>query len=796
MIKRRSGFSLPEVLVTLVIISLVMAATVPIVMKSKSSPAEAPWKYVTKGELVQNASVYSAIGDASTVVVGDNVVPIQYNITDKNNVFGTRLNPKLSIIGRTGADNPLISRHLIDFYEKGDTNNQYVSIGKVSFDRFFNLAVGMNALDAISTNDTGDYQKAAGLESSTATDSAWTSALNEPDDSGVFSSEVKAAFNTAVGQYSMAGNEKILSKDDGTKRTISGSGNTALGAFALRRNTSGNLNTAIGLKALEAMGTDSATGGSGSYNVAVGAFSLYNNLSGQSNVSVGKSSLSKLTEGNDNISIGTDALKNNQTGSGQTAIGTFALSNSTIAIPSAGDSAAFYQAYQAANTAIGYRSLEALSSGSTNVAIGSFSMPQSNGNKNIIIGNSAMYSATSGESNIVIGHSSCTNGDNWGNNNIVIGNGINSTSPDVNGKKLYIEGDAANYNMENALIYGDFSNDKRALTLNAKELTLGVDIDDAKIDIGTEKTTTTLNGTLSFAEGSKAGGTVEFDNIAFTGTIDASESKITVKTPSAGSDDIVTVSYMEDYVADQIAASISAGGGGAVSDAGFKAVKIASFIPERGIGEVSDARLKNIIGDNNAGLKEIAQLKIKNFTMKNDKKKELMVGVIAQELQKVFPNSVVTGRDGYLRIKRDEIFYACVNAIKELNTMVQDIIAKITGLEEKIRLLEDRNKINEEKIALLEKQNKLFEERLTALESSNKVQKPVDKKAEKKAEKAETAVKTDDVKAETSEAKTDKTEKVKANEKTEAKPEKSDVKSDKAEVKTEKTEKAESTTKK
>ncbi|MBQ3642199.1 hypothetical protein II906_09805, partial [bacterium] len=109
-------------------------------------------------------------------------------------------------------------------------------------------------------------------------------------------------------------------------------------------------------------------------------------------------------------------------------------------------------------------------------------------------------------------------------------------------------------------------------------------------------------------------------------------------------------------------------------------------------------------------------------------KKEVLVGVIAQELQKVFPNSVMEGRDGYLRIKRDEIFYACVNAIKELHNMIKDVIAKITGLEEKIRILEDRNKLNEEKISALERQNKLFEERIKTLENLN-TKKVIEKKS-------------------------------------------------------------------
>ena len=148
----------------------------------------------------------------------------------------------------------------------------------------------------------------------------------------------------------------------------------------------------------------------------------------------------------------------------------------------------------------------------------------------------------------------------------------------------------------------------------------------------------------------------------------------------------------------------------------------------------SDIRLKNVTGDNASGLKEIERIKVKNYTMKYDKTKEPQVGVIAQELQKVFPNSVIEGKDGYLRIKRDEIFYACVNSLKELNSIIQNIFVKITGLDKKIKFLDENIKIKEEKIKILEndkkndeeellnleKQNILFEKRLSTLEKSKK----------------------------------------------------------------------------
>ena len=124
----------------------------------------------------------------------------------------------------------------------------------------------------------------------------------------------------------------------------------------------------------------------------------------------------------------------------------------------------------------------------------------------------------------------------------------------------------------------------------------------------------------------------------------------------------------------------------------------------------SDARLKNISGDSTAGLKEINALEVKNYTYKKDEKKTPHVGVIAQQLQKVFPNSVFEDEDGYLKIRTEEIFYAMVNSIKELFAQIQDLTAKVVGLDKRMTELEQEN-------AMLKKQNAEFEKRLSKLEA-------------------------------------------------------------------------------
>ena len=115
---------------------------------------------------------------------------------------------------------------------------------------------------------------------------------------------------------------------------------------------------------------------------------------------------------------------------------------------------------------------------------------------------------------------------------------------------------------------------------------------------------------------------------------------------------------------------------------------------------LSDRRLKNIGEVFTGGLEKIKQLKVYNYTFKDDKDKTPRVGVIAQDLKKVFPDAVAKGEDGFLRIRWEDIFYALVNAVKELDLR---ITTENTALKKRV--------------AELEKQNKDLEKRLSKLES-------------------------------------------------------------------------------
>lgn len=116
---------------------------------------------------------------------------------------------------------------------------------------------------------------------------------------------------------------------------------------------------------------------------------------------------------------------------------------------------------------------------------------------------------------------------------------------------------------------------------------------------------------------------------------------------------------------------------------------------------VSDIRLKENITANSAGLDEIVALMPYNYTFKDDKAQNPQTGIIAQDLQKIFPVSVTEGKDGYLRIRWDEMFYAAINSIKVLDKKLETLTAKITGMEKDVKLLKSSHKDLQRKITSL-----------------------------------------------------------------------------------------------
>ncbi len=117
--------------------------------------------------------------------------------------------------------------------------------------------------------------------------------------------------------------------------------------------------------------------------------------------------------------------------------------------------------------------------------------------------------------------------------------------------------------------------------------------------------------------------------------------------------------------------------------------------------KTSDRRLKDIISENNDGLASIEALMPYNFTFKNDKENKAQVGIMAQDLQKVYPSAVVKGKDGYLRIRWDEMFYSMINAIKTLDKKLVAIASSISEMESDVLQIKSEQKNIKKQIAVL-----------------------------------------------------------------------------------------------
>ena len=100
----------------------------------------------------------------------------------------------------------------------------------------------------------------------------------------------------------------------------------------------------------------------------------------------------------------------------------------------------------------------------------------------------------------------------------------------------------------------------------------------------------------------------------------------------------------------------------------------------------SDIRLKDNINPLTDSLSKILKLEGISYTLQNTK--EDMLGFSAQELQKVYPELVKVGNDGYLSIDGAGLIAPLVEAIKEQQTMIESQQKEINELKDIINNLE------------------------------------------------------------------------------------------------------------
>jgi len=323
----KQGFSLVETMISLLVVSTILAASMSVITIRKNTGSDSLWS-----RAANHSDIYYGLGTSSQVGIGTNSPEAKLHIKGTNNETQLLIQADSS----QSSANPLLK------FVKSDGTTELARLYVSNFD----LGIGLNILKNQNINFNG--------------------------------------FNTAIGHQvlmnSGSGSRNTAMGYNALNKNTTGGNNVAVGTNALSKNTIGSHNTAIGFSTL----FENISGGN---NVAIGGYTLFNNTTGNSNTALGYNVLYKNTTGGYNTAIGERVLFNNTTGTSNTAVGTYALNANTtgsnnVAI---GDSSLLTNKGYS-NVAVGSEVLAQNSTGNGNTAIGDCALLVNNGSKNIAIG--------------------------------------------------------------------------------------------------------------------------------------------------------------------------------------------------------------------------------------------------------------------------------------------------------------------------------------------------------------------------------------------------------------------------
>ena len=131
----------------------------------------------------------------------------------------------------------------------------------------------------------------------------------------------------------------------------------------------------------------------------------------------------------------------------------------------------------------------------------------------------------------------------------------------------------------------------------------------------------------------------------------------------------------------------------------------------------SDARLKENIKPIPYALEKINSLRGVEFdwNILSQSHGRHDIGVIAQDVEKVFPSAVITGDDGFKKVDYAVLIAPVIQAVKELYKLVINDKAVLTA---KIEQLEHSNLTKDRKIQSLELENQLIKSRIDKIEKA------------------------------------------------------------------------------
>lgn len=450
--------------------------------------------------------------------------------------------------------------------------------------------------------------------------------------------------NTAVGSNTLGTNSTGAYNSffgNSAGYGVTGSYNTGVGYQVFNTSTSASQNTAIGYQAAYSNTSGNLT--------AIGWKTLYSNTTGTGNIGIGASASAMFanTTGSNNIAIGDQALNSNTTASNNTAVGYQAGYSTTTS---------------GNNTFIGNQAGYYNTTGSYNVYVGNAAGFNGTGVQNTCIGQGAGYFITSGSYNTILGE---YNGNQGGldirtaSNYIVLSDGNGNPRGIFDGSGNLLVGTSVNSNARGTFVGGTISN-----------------------------TTSVL-----YASDSGAFGAI--GRSAISQLYNANSNTYDVLNLVAGTSSYTgTMDYRytntNSTTAFNFCNFLSGGNGTVFKILGNGNVQNAN----NSYGAISDIKLKENIVDATPKLADLMNVKVRNYNLISDPRKTKQIGVVAQEIQTVFPSVVesISDKDAEgkdlgtttLSVKYSVLVPILVKAIQELNATVTAQAAQIAALQAKV----------------------------------------------------------------------------------------------------------------
>lgn len=109
-----------------------------------------------------------------------------------------------------------------------------------------------------------------------------------------------------------------------------------------------------------------------------------------------------------------------------------------------------------------------------------------------------------------------------------------------------------------------------------------------------------------------------------------------------------------------------------------------------GFFDTSDERLKIFENEINVSIDDIKNIKKSYFYYKHDNNKEKHIGVSAQDIEKLYPEIININSEGYLTVDYSKLSVIALKAIDVLSEENKILKSKLTDLEKRLELLENK----------------------------------------------------------------------------------------------------------